>query len=119
MQATDPDPRREVALFRYGLIGPLVHPPERSQRLRQIVEREHEIPGSRRRRVARSTLLDWLRRYRRDGFDGLYPRHRVGREHSRSLPPAVVGLLSSIRGPPPAGEGSPATQACQGFPPFS
>lgn len=101
MQATDPDQRREVALFRFGLIGPLLHLPEGSQQrrelVRQIVEREHEIPGSRRRRVARSTLCDWLRRYRENGFDALYPRYRVDREHSRSLPSEVVGLLTSIK----------------------
>ena len=101
MPTTDPDPRREVALFRFALIGPLLHledgSEERRQQLRRIVEREHEIPGSRRRRVARSTLCDWLRRYRANGFDALYPRYRVDREHSRSLPPAVVGLLTSIK----------------------
>ena len=47
--------------------------------------------------MARSTLCEWLRRYRAKGFDGLYPRYRVDREHSRSLPSAVVGLLTSIK----------------------
>ena len=101
MKTTAADLRREAALFRFRLIAPLLHLPEgseeRRRQLRQIAEREHEIPGSRRRRVARSTVCGWLRRYRQGGFDALYPRYRVDREHSRSLPPEVVGLLSSLK----------------------
>ena len=51
------------------LIGPLLHLPagsdELAATLRAIPAREHEIPGSRRRPVARSTLRERLRHCRR------------------------------------------------------
>ena len=64
-----------VALFRYGLIADLLHLPAGHRRLaaqlRAKAERDYEIPGSVRRRVAAETLRDWLYAYRRGGFDAL------------------------------------------------
>lgn len=94
------DPRQAVALFRFGLIAPVLHLPpgsERAATLQGIAEREHAIPGSRRRRVAVSTLKDWLRRYRRGQFEALYPKPRSDSRRSRRLPPEVAELLTSIK----------------------
>ncbi len=101
MPAEDHDLRREVALFRFRLIGPLVHLPagsgELAAGLRAIAASEHEIPGSRRRSVALGTLREWLRRYRRGGFEALHPKGRIDRHQSRSLPAEVVELLTGIK----------------------
>ena len=101
MPDEDHDLRREVALFRFGLLGPLVHLPAGSEELaaglRAIAAREHEIPGSRRRRVALSTLRQWLRHYRQGGFQALHPKGRIDRRQSRRLPPEVAELLTAIK----------------------
>ncbi len=101
MPDEDKDLRREVALFRFRLIGPLVHLPAGSDELaaglRAIAAREHESPASRRRRVALGTLREWLRRYRQGGFEALHPKERSDRHQSRSLPAAVVALLTGIK----------------------
>ena len=51
-----------VALFRYGLIADLRHLPPGHRtvhaHLREKADRDHEIPGSARRRVAAETLCD-------------------------------------------------------------
>ncbi len=54
--------------------------------LREKAEREYDIPGTTRRRVAAETLRDWLYAYRRGGFDGLKPRPRADQGHARALP---------------------------------
>lgn len=73
-----PDPRQTVALFRYGLIAEFVHLPPNSPglyaKLRQKAEQSYAIPGSTRTRVALETLRDWLKRYRRGGFDAFARR---------------------------------------------
>ena len=101
MSDEDADLRREVALFRFRLIAPLVHLPAGSDELaaglRAIAAREHEIPSSRRRRVARATLRGWLRSYRKDGFEALHPKRRIDRHQSRSLPAEVTALLTAIK----------------------
>lgn len=100
---TDPDTdhRHEVALFRYGLIAELVHlPPATPGLYRRIAEKaaaEYTIPGTTRTRVAPETLRDWLKRYRKGGFDALLPQPRADRGRSRALPEAVADLLITCK----------------------
>ena len=93
--------RREVALFRYGLIADLVHlPPGTSgigDKLRAKAEQQYTIPGTLRTRVAAETLRDWLLQYRRGGFDALYPKPRADRGQPRRLPAEAAELLISIK----------------------
>lgn len=91
----------EVALFRYGLIADLVHLPPGDkglyQRLLKKAEGEYRIPGTLRSRVASETLRDWLKHYRKAGFDGLKPKQRKDVGQSRALPQEVADLLVSIK----------------------
>ena len=93
--------RREVALFRYGLIADLIHLPPGTPgigaKLRAKAEQQYTIPGTLRTRVAAETLRDWLLHYRRGGFDALYPKTRADRGRPRRLPPEVAELLISIK----------------------
>jgi transposase InsO family protein len=95
------DPRQTVALFRYGLIAEFVHLPRNSPglyaKLRQKAEASYAIPGSTRSRVALETLRDWLKRYRRGGFDALLPKPRTDRGRSRALPPEVAERLIALK----------------------
>lgn len=98
--------RREVALFRYGVIADLTHlePHHRGlyKLLTEKAEREYTIPGSLRRRVAVETLRGWLRAYRRGGFDALVPRARADQGSARSIAPQVVDLLCQLKDDEPA-----------------
>ncbi len=101
MKHTDTDYRHEVALFRYGLIADLVRLPPATQglyrRLQDKAGAQYVIPGTTRTRVAAETLRDWLKRYRKGGFDALMPKVRADRGHSRGLPVQVVDALLSIK----------------------
>lgn len=72
--------RREVALFRYALVRELADPQlsarQRGRLAREIAGREHIGPDGTPTRVGRSTLDDWLRSYRRGGYQALVPRPR-------------------------------------------
>jgi len=100
---TDPDDdhRQAVALFRYGLIADLVHLPPGSpgiaERLRVKARADYTIPGSRRTRVAAETIRDWLKRYRRGGFEALLPKPRADRGQPRRLPDTVAEALIAIK----------------------
>jgi transposase InsO family protein len=101
MKDADDDHRQAVALFRYGLIADLVPLPAGSagitERLRAKAREHHTIPGSRRTRVAAETLRDWLKAYRRGGFEALMPKPRRDRGRPRRLPVAAAELLISIK----------------------
>jgi putative transposase len=75
------DPRRrEIALFRYGLIreaaDPQLTPAERGRLVRELAGREHRGPDGQWKTVGRSTLDRWIRIYRTGGFDALVPAQR-------------------------------------------
>jgi hypothetical protein len=77
------DYRHEVALFRYGVIADLVNlPPGTKGLYRKLDEkaaREYAIPGTSRTEIAAETLRDWLKQYRKGGFDALMPKRRADR----------------------------------------
>lgn len=98
---TQPTLRQTVALFRYGLIAEFVHLPPSSPglyaKLQAKAKQDYSIPGSTRTRVAAETLRDWLKSYRRGGFDALLPQPRSDRGRSRALPADVVDHLLSLK----------------------
>ena len=106
MKEPDTDYRQAVALFRYGLIADLVRLQPGAKGLYALIEQkaasEYAIPGSTRTRVAAETLRDWLKAYRRGGFNALLPKPRADRGQSRALPPEVVDALLEVK------EGNPA-----------
>jgi transposase InsO family protein len=101
MTASDPDRRHAIALFRYGLIADLVRLQPGSKGLYALLTQkaagEYTIPGSSRTRVAEETIRDWLKAYRRGGFEALLPKPRADRGQARSLPPEVVEALLDIK----------------------
>ena len=101
MNDSDVNHQHTVALFRYGLIADLALLPPGSKGLyAQIAQKaanEYTIPGTTRTRVAAETIRDWLKRYRRGGFDALLPKARADRGQSRSLPAQVADALLEIK----------------------
>jgi putative transposase len=75
------DRRREIGLFRYALVRDAADPglskAERGRLVRALSEREHVGPDGRLVRVARGTLDEWIRAYRRGGFEALVPKPLV------------------------------------------
>jgi transposase InsO family protein len=102
----DKERRNAIALFRYGLIADLLHWPRGKRGLAELiekkVEREYDIPGSQRCRVAPETIRDWLKAYRRGGFDALLPKVRSDQGQARAIPQAVADLLCMIKEDKPA-----------------
>ncbi len=98
--------RREIALFRYGVIADLVHLEPHHRGLYALLtkkaEHDYTIPGSLRRHVAPETMRGWLRAYRRGGFDALAPRVRADQGAARSIPSHVVDLLCQMKEDSPA-----------------
>ena len=100
MKTRDERHRLDVALFRYGLIAQIMKLPPGSVRaaaVRAMAQRAHVIPGTTRTRVAEGTLLDWIRQYKRDGFEGLKPKERSDRAQPRRMSPDAIETLLSIK----------------------
>jgi len=91
----------KIALFRYGLIAPLVlemlpHG-ELTRRAEEIAARKYEIPYSERTSFSVDTLLDWVLRYRRGGVSALARKERCDRGQSRVVPPQLAELIERLK----------------------
>jgi transposase InsO family protein len=96
------DKAERVALFRWGLIGDLVHlepgTPGLYRALEEKASRDYAIPGSTRTRVAPETIRHWLKAYRRGGgLDALKPKPRSDIGEARAIPQDVRDVLVSIK----------------------
>jgi len=91
----------KIALFRFGLIAPLVTEElprgELTRRAEEIAARQYDIPDSPRRAVSVDTLLDWAHRYRQGGFEALAPRPRRDRGQSRAITPQLASLIERLK----------------------
>lgn len=78
--------REEIALFRYGLIAPLLNGQlESKEYFQQIEGKVHSVPYYGERKIAAKTIQEWLLHYKRNGFDALKPKARSDRGDSRKL----------------------------------
>ena len=91
----------KIALFRFGLIAPLVLETlprgELTRRAEEIAARTYDIPYSQRCSLSVDTLLDWTLRYRRGGFAALAPRPRRDRGQARALTPQLAELIERLK----------------------
>ena len=100
----DQETRRAIALFRFGVISPLVSRKglsrgEQEAHLREIVAARWEMPGSTRSTIARATVLRWLAIYQRSGerLESLEPQPRKDRNTSRALDQELQASLIRLR----------------------
>ncbi len=95
------DKPEKIALFRYGLIAPLILETlprgELTRRAEEIASRAYDIPHSTRRTVSIDTLLDWALRYRRHGLEGLTPQPRQDRGQARVVDPQTAALIERLK----------------------
>ncbi|MFI5142731.1 MAG: DDE-type integrase/transposase/recombinase [Thermoanaerobaculales bacterium] len=84
---------RDVGLFRYSLIRPMLDPAcspvQRGAMVRAVAESEHVGPGGERVTVSRSTVDRWIRNYRAGGFAALVPC-------PRAVPPATPAEVLAL-----------------------
>lgn len=86
--------RERVAMFRYGVIAPLVcrlHETRLAEALvrREVLTKQWVYPDGSVRNVPERTLREWMRRYKRYGLDGLYDglrKDRASKGRYRSMP---------------------------------
>jgi len=93
--------REAIALFRMSIIGDLLvaglTPEQRQRLLKDKANRVYSIPGSRRTRIALTTLRDWLRLYEQGGLDALKPAFRCDKGHSRGIPSEIADRIVTLK----------------------
>lgn len=93
--------RKQVALFRFTIIGPLINCQlgrgELKQKIHDLSMQVFRIPGTRRRRIGKGTIAEWLLLYRKHGFDGLLPKRRNDKGRVRRIPESVLQKVVDLK----------------------
>lgn len=94
----DDDVRRAIALFRFGVLGPLVSARlehgDRAAYFAEAAARSHIMPPDGRIvRLSPRTIEAWFYLYKRGGFDALLPDTRADKGTSRAIPADVADLV--------------------------
>lgn len=91
--------RESVALFRYGLIAPLLNEQVDSKQdyLAEICSRVHQVPYYGPKEYTPKTITEWLRLYKKEGFDVLKPKLRADKGMSRSIPVELQEAIYELR----------------------
>jgi putative transposase len=123
------NPKAEkIALFRYGLIAPLVLETlprgELMRRVRELAAHPYDLPEGRRATFCPATFLDWASRYRQSGFAALAPKPRADRGLHKVVTPQLAELIERLMHENPHRSGTTllrelALTQGQGTPPLS
>jgi putative transposase len=92
MRAMDQPKKKEIALFRYGLIAPVLvgHVAVQMKYFKELAQKEHDVPYWGKKRYKAHTFKKWLKLYRRYGFDALIPKDREDKGQSRKITPRLT-----------------------------
>jgi transposase InsO family protein len=96
--------KKQVAVFRFGVISDFVSPTrlgwgERARLLAQKCARQWQIPFSNRTRLSPATIRSWIRAYEKGGqrLESLYPHSRSDRGEARALDQETTLALIGLR----------------------
>lgn len=91
--------REQVALFRFGLLAPVLLGQVASQKeyLAEVAAKKHQVPYYGEKEFTPKTLSCWLLAYRREGFEGLKPKQRSDRGQPRKLTPEQEEDILALR----------------------
>lgn len=100
----DEDQKKKIALFRFGIISPLIGAKSQGwgyqkKLLQEICDKQWEIPSSGRSNISKSTILNWLSRYEKSGnsLDALMPSSRKDIGLSRKLDKESILALVNMK----------------------
>jgi transposase InsO family protein len=93
----DDDRKQRIALWRLGVLGPLISARlehgDRREYFELAASRIHEHPDGRLVRLSARTVEDWYRLFRRGGFAALHPSDRGDLGRSRVLSSDIADLV--------------------------
>jgi len=100
----DLEQKQKIALFRFGVIHPLVSLKDselvqKEALIREAVAHEWDIPYSGRSRVCRATIQNWVKRYKDSGnnLESLFPKDRVDAGRARKLDEETEKTLVNLK----------------------
>lgn len=98
MEQTVKDKVEKVAIFKYGIIAPVLHASskERNEYFKSLENKELDVPYYGIKKYTAATFKDWLFKYKNGGLDNLYPSIRSDAGKSKKITDKVVETIKQI-----------------------
>ena len=97
----DPNKRREVAIWRMNILGPLISARldhgERRALFEEAAARSYTAPNGKQTRLSWRTIENWYYAYKAEGLSGLEPRPRADRGEQRAISDDVAEHILALR----------------------
>jgi putative transposase len=97
----DDDERKRIALWRFGVLGPLVSARlehgDRRAYFEAAASRMHEHPNGQLVRLSARTIESWFYDYRHGGIEALGPSDRVDRGKSRAIADDIAEIVIRMK----------------------
>jgi len=90
--------RESIALFKYGLIAPVLNGNTKSQMkyFREIALKKYDVPYQGEKTFKAETFKSWLKKYRKNGIEGLMPKIRKDKGQSRKIDDHLVDNIKNV-----------------------
>lgn len=93
--------KRELALFRFSLIAPLVNETydaiSKNQFFRDVAFKEHILPNGSRVKLSSGTIKKWFLNYKNGGFDALIPKTRTDIGKPRTIDSNAMAKIHELK----------------------
>lgn len=87
------DKEEKIALFRYGIIAPVIHGNNQSEYFREMEQKKFEVPFNGPKKYSLSTFKKWLFAYRKYGIDGLKPKQRFDKNSFKLINEELENII--------------------------
>ena len=90
--------REKIALFKYGIIAPVLNGNTKSQMkyFREIALKKYDVPYQGEKIFKAETFKSWLKIYRKNGIEGLMPKTRKDKGTSRKIDEQLADEIKMV-----------------------
>lgn len=92
------DNKEKIALFRFGIISPIIYETHTKQNeyFRLMAQKEYLVPGIGTKKFTISAFKSWLNSYRKGGFDSIKPKTRHDKGTSKIITPNLLNIINDV-----------------------
>jgi len=98
MGSMDKKHRENIALFKFGIIAPVLNGNTKSQMkyFREVALKKYDVPYQGEKTFKAETFKTWLKKYRKDGIEGLMPKIRKDKGTSRKIDEQLIDDIKDV-----------------------
>src|SRR5205814_9716415 len=90
------DKDEKIALFRYGIIAPVIHGNDQAKYFRTMEKKSYDVPCQGLKKFKAATFKKWLYLYRKYGIEGLKQKPRNDKGRFKLINTELENIIKSV-----------------------